>query len=472
MAKKKIIYCDTHDDVVSSGQCSECAKNICYNCTVDLFGKSFCGITCAAAFLGRNLFKGIFLLLVLLVRTLLSPFRYLAESPPRTGVSVVLGSGLLICLISIWRLNVRLTELKTAAAETQPERPFVEAPLITQPAGGTVHKSTVTIEGEAEENRIITLMIDGSVISAVLPEEGRFTFRDIELDRGDNRLEVRAVHPDNGVTSLQTITLTYAAEPPPAETAVSAPTAPALPGPVTAADFRRGSRERRQAALTFDGGADNNAADDILDALKEAGIHSTFFLTGQFIRSFPETVKRIAAEGHEAGNHTWSHPHLTSYAENRRQTTLPGVSKALLRDELEKTARLYREITGTNMAPLWRAPYGEYNDEILRWAASLGYRHTGWTVGRGWDNSMDTLDWVADTASSLYHSADQIVGKVVNYGNGSEEGANGVIVLMHLGTNRTSDFPHKKLGEMIRGLQDRDITLVTVSRLMEQERHD
>jgi peptidoglycan/xylan/chitin deacetylase (PgdA/CDA1 family) len=236
--------------------------------------------------------------------------------------------------------------------------------------------------------------------------------------------------------------------------------------PYLARDFKRGSTRFKKVALTFDGGSINNAADEILDILKRKGVRCTFFLTGEFIRRYPETVKKIHAGKHEVGNHTWSHPHLTSYAQNRIHNTLDDISEKKLTSELTKAASLYRMVTGAEMAPLWRAPYGEYNNEILVWAARAGYRHVGWTTGRGWEGTMDTLDWVADTNSEAYYTADEIAEKILDLARRKGGGANGGVILMHLGTNRNEDFPHQKLPDIIQGLEDEGYSLSTITEMM------
>ena len=118
------------------------------------------------------------------------------------------------------------------------------------------------------------------------------------------------------------------------------------------------------------------------------------------------------------------------------------------------------------MRKYWRAPFGEHNRDIRTWAAELGYRHVGWTVGRDWEHNMDTLDWVADKNSSVYHTAEEIVEKIINFGNGDEYGANGAIVLMHLGTSREEDQPHKLLPRIIDQMRDNGYTFVTISEMM------
>jgi peptidoglycan/xylan/chitin deacetylase (PgdA/CDA1 family) len=201
---------------------------------------------------------------------------------------------------------------------------------------------------------------------------------------------------------------------PPARAVVLAPPAP--------------SGGEKKIVLSFDAGSTDRGAAEILDALRGRGIRTTVFLTGQFIRRYPELARRIASDGHEVGNHTFDHPHLTTYAIDGRQRTRPGVTEEMVRRELEETASLYGEVTGRAMAPLWRAPYGEENDEIIAWARSAGYRHVSWTHGEG--RNMDALDWVSDPDSPRYRTSDRVINRLL------ASARPGSIILMHLGSER------------------------------------
>ena len=83
-----------------------------------------------------------------------------------------------------------------------------------------------------------------------------------------------------------------------------------LPHLLTPACARRGPRGARRVALTFDDGPDPLWTPRVLDALGAAGVRGTFFLVGERAERAPEVVKRMAAEGHEIGNHSWSHRSL------------------------------------------------------------------------------------------------------------------------------------------------------------------
>lgn len=255
--------------------------------------------------------------------------------------------------------------------------------------------------------------------------------------------------------------------PPPVRTVRPAPT-PARPASrLVAEDVTRGNTAIREVAFTFDGGDDANVANEILDALWARRVQTTLFLTGQFIRMHPDLVRRIVAEGHEVGNHTDTHPHLTTYAETRRQQTRSGVSRESLTAQLRRTEEAFQSLTGQPMAPYWRAPYGEHNAEIRAWAAEAGYRHISWTRGAGTAEDLDTRDWVADRSSRIYRSRDEIATRILEFGKNRPEGLNGGIVLMHLATHRKTDRPHEGLPQVLRTLQGQGYRIVTISELLE-----
>ena len=238
------------------------------------------------------------------------------------------------------------------------------------------------------------------------------------------------------------------------------PPAPAPP------DITRGGTEKRELCLTFDGGSEAFDTALILDTLRERGIRTTIFLTGGFIQRFPDIVRTIAADGHEVGNHTLSHPHLTTFEQNRRHSTLPGVTKEFLLAELGETERLFKETTGRDMARLWRAPYGEVNEDIRAWAFEKGYAHVGWTADYALRESLDTLDWVKDTSSKHYRTAVEIKEKVLDFGKNSN-GLNGGIALMHLSSDRAEDKLSSILGELMDELERRGYRFVKASEIME-----
>jgi peptidoglycan/xylan/chitin deacetylase (PgdA/CDA1 family) len=186
--------------------------------------------------------------------------------------------------------------------------------------------------------------------------------------------------------------------------------------------------------LTFDGGSGAESATEILDALKARRVRTTFFLTAPFIQKYPEIVRRMAAEGHELGNHTATHPHMAPRMQRDPKWTKDRVQAELL----EADASLVR-LLGRPMDPYWRAPYGEQTAEIRRWAEEIGYRHVGWSEGG------DSLDWATPAERKLYRSGGRILDKL--RGRLQKPDGGGLIVLMHLGSGRDEeDRPSKGLG--------------------------
>ncbi len=188
--------------------------------------------------------------------------------------------------------------------------------------------------------------------------------------------------------------------------------------------------------MSFDGGSSAEVATEILDALKVRGIRTTLFLTGSFIRRYPDLVRRMAAEGHELGNHTMNHPHV---APNMKRD--PAWTKARFQEELLSADRELYKLLGRPMDPLWRAPYGEHTAEVRAWAEELGYRHVGWSEG------ADTLDWATPQQRKLYRTGAAILERLHTR---LDRQGDGLIVLMHLGSERTeAERPSKRLGAFI-----------------------
>ena len=195
--------------------------------------------------------------------------------------------------------------------------------------------------------------------------------------------------------------------------------------------------------MTFDGGSTSEVAKDVLDVLKEHGIRTTLFLTGEFIRKYPDLVRRMVLDGHELGNHTLTHPHLAP-----RMKRDPAWTRERMQQELLEADRALFQLLGRPMDPYWRAPYGEHTAELRQWAEELGYRHVGWSEG------ADTLDWATVRERRLYRSGHAILDRLEQ--RMEKQDGDGLIVLMHLGSLRPEeDRPAKYLGPFIeRALKD------------------
>lgn len=226
------------------------------------------------------------------------------------------------------------------------------------------------------------------------------------------------------------------------------------PGMGEALNLTRGRVGHKRLLLSFDGGSAAEVAPEILDTLKSRGVKTTIFLTGAFIRRFPALVQRMAAEGHELGNHTMNHPHFAPGMKRDPAWTRERVQRELL----EADAALL-QLLGRPMDPYWRAPYGEHTAEIRRWAEEVGYRHVGWSEG------ADTLDWATPKERQLYRSGDAILQRLQVRLN---RDGDGLIVLMHLGSERAvGDRPSTKLGAFMDRARQEGWRFVTVGTLLQ-----
>lgn len=116
-------------------------------------------------------------------------------------------------------------------------------------------------------------------------------------------------------------------------------------------------------ALTFDDGP-ATWTEPILETLRAHGARATFFVIGSVAQQQPDLIRRIASDGHEVGNHTWSHPALARTCDDRR-----------VREELERTNAALTAILGSPPTR-FRAPYYDVDERVERVAATLGLAHT------------------------------------------------------------------------------------------------
>jgi peptidoglycan-N-acetylmuramic acid deacetylase len=135
--------------------------------------------------------------------------------------------------------------------------------------------------------------------------------------------------------------------------------------------------EEKCIYLTFDCGFENGNTPTILDALKKHNATATFFIVGNYLETSPELVKRMVAEGHTVGNHTWSHPDMSKIS------TTEEFAK-----ELSELEALYEETVGQPMTKYYRPPQGIYSESNLKMAQELGYQTFFW--------SLAYVDWYQD----------------------------------------------------------------------------
>ena len=234
--------------------------------------------------------------------------------------------------------------------------------------------------------------------------------------------------------------------------------------------FDNGSTSKKLISLTFDGDSYCNIAGAILDTLRSRNVKATMFLTGKFIRSFPALLKQLLSEGHEIGNHTNTHPRLTTWKEDRTNKTRPEITESVIARELRRTNDSFNKVTGKDMSPLWRAPYGEKNRQINTWAKKQGYLHIGWKQAHTWKYNHDTNDWVPNPETPGYHTSQEVLDKFNTLAVQKPYGMNGAIILMHLGSRRNppEDRVHLVLGKIIDQLREKGYEFVPVSVMLQE----
>lgn len=169
-----------------------------------------------------------------------------------------------------------------------------------------------------------------------------------------------------------------------------------------------GPGEEKVIYLTFDCGYENGNTEPILDALKKHNAQATFFVVGHFLESAPEIVKRMAAEGHTVGNHTYHHPDMSKISD-----------KAAFQKEMDDVAALFKEVTGEELAMYYRPPQGKYSTANLQMAKELGYSTFFW--------SLAYVDWNQDSQPSHEEAFEKLTGRIHP----------GAIVLLH-STSKTN----------------------------------
>lgn len=174
----------------------------------------------------------------------------------------------------------------------------------------------------------------------------------------------------------------------------------------------RGRTDRPWIALTFDAGAGAAPVPHILRTLRQRDVKITFFLTGTWIKENPDLTRQIVADGHEVANHSLTHPDLRE------------LTDAQIAEELAETERLMRATTGASTRPLFRPPYGAYDERVLRTIIDQGYLPIYWT--------LDSLDSVGEPKTPTF-LLDRVTSKL------APEELRGAIILVHCGSTATAE---------------------------------
>lgn len=181
---------------------------------------------------------------------------------------------------------------------------------------------------------------------------------------------------------------------------------------------------KKRVALTFDDGPNPKTTEQILDILNKYDAKATFFMLGSRVEYYPDIAKKVQANGHELGNHTWSHKDLTK------------LSAAQIANEINRTTSIIEQVTGEK-STVFRPPYGAVNAHV-----------------RG-QTAMPVILWDVDTMDWKYHDPVRILQTI------QQHTKDGSIILMHDIHQSTADG----LDNILAYLQGEGYMFVTVSDL-------
>ncbi len=192
-------------------------------------------------------------------------------------------------------------------------------------------------------------------------------------------------------------------------------------------------RTDKRISISFDAAWGNEDTQVLIDTLKKYNVHTTFFVVGEWVDKYPESVKALSDAGHEVMNHSSTHPHMPTLTREQMVSEI-----ATCNDKIEK-------ITGRRPI-LFRAPYGDYDNTMIETVQGLGMYTVQWDV--------DSLDWKD-------YTADKITSRVTS------RVQSGSIVLFHNAAKHTPEA----LSGIIEKLQSDGYEIVPVSELIYKENY-
>ncbi|QGT99742.1 Polysaccharide deacetylase [Candidatus Syntrophocurvum alkaliphilum] len=192
--------------------------------------------------------------------------------------------------------------------------------------------------------------------------------------------------------------------------------------------------DEKVIALTFDISWGNQTPNPVIDILKEHEVKCTFFLSGPWVKQYPEVVQTIKEDGHEIGSHGYRHVNLSS------------LGKKDIQEELMKAHNNIKEVSGVE-ANLIRTPNGDYNDSVIEAIREKNYEVIQWSV--------DSLDWMNPGVNTII---ERVTKKIHP----------GAIILMH--ASDTCKQTTDALPAILKNLKEQGYKFVTVSELLKMDK--
>lgn len=192
-------------------------------------------------------------------------------------------------------------------------------------------------------------------------------------------------------------------------------------------------REDKRISISFDCAWGTDYTDSLLETMESCNVRCTFFMVEFWVKKHPDYVAKIHQKGHDVGTHSSTHPYMSK------------LSKDAVMRELQSSISAIETVIGEKPT-LFRAPYGDYNDQLLDCASELGLKTIQWDV--------DSLDW-KDLSSKEIET--RVVKKVKS----------GSIVLFHNQGLHT----HQALENIIKSLVNQGYTFVPISELVYKDNY-
>lgn len=192
-------------------------------------------------------------------------------------------------------------------------------------------------------------------------------------------------------------------------------------------------RDDKVCAISFDAAWGNEDTHDLVEILKNYNVKATFFVVGDWVDKYPESVKELADAGHDIMNHSNTHPHMTQ------------ITKEKMISEVTECDSKIEKITGVKPT-LFRPPYGDYNDNVVTTLKEIGHYTIQWDV--------DSLDWKDLSADEIYNRVTKNV-------------KNGSIVLFHNAAKHTPEA----LPKIIEKLQSDGFKIIKINDLIYKDNY-
>ena len=211
------------------------------------------------------------------------------------------------------------------------------------------------------------------------------------------------------------------------------------PSPIKEIDFFKlydsyyvGNPDEKVIYLTFDAGYENGTANQILDTLKKHNAKAHFFVVESYIRNNPDTVKRMANEGHLVCNHSKNH------------LSMPQINDFdKFKSEIISVENAYKEVVGKDMPKYFRPPMGKFSEQSLKYTQDLGYKSIFW--------SFAYVDWYNDKQPTHEYAKEKIYTRTHP----------GAIILLHPNSKTNTEI----LDEVLTHWEEEGYTLKTLDYL-------